>query len=269
MKDLRLDAEKFPIYNAIITVLLAIAVSAFPFSEVLSLSKTYSYYLDAAFRLICSSGFIYLAFTYGFGGLFKFKAKKIYALLPCYLVAVNNFPFIALLSGQAYVDITATEIIGYALFSLSVALFEEVVFRGIVFPLIYLKTKNYKHGLLYAILISSLIFGGVHLVNIFGGSDIGAVLLQMFYTFLMGCMCCVAFLVSQSVLVPFTLHFIFNFGGLFVQKLGGGNYFNTPTVIITIVLGVIVGVYVLILALKLKNDGFDRMINRENRRYDE
>lgn len=268
MKSLRADAESSPVSNILIVVLLAIGLAAFPTDYVTAhfgISKTAEFFITSFIKFAFCGIFIYLSFSYGFNGLLKPKIHKIYFVLPCVSVVVNNFPFVALLTGNAYINATITKIIGYSFYCCSIALFEEIAFRGIVLPLVYLKTKNNKNSVFLAVLISSLIFGGVHLVNLFSGSGVGRVLLQTCYTFLIGGMCGVVLCVTGSVFVPFLLHFIFDFCGMFVDMLGGGNIWNLPTVIITVILGVIVGIYVLILAFNLKNSDFEKLIenNRE------
>lgn len=264
MKSLRIDAEKSPISNIIIAVLLAIGLSSFPtvwiLSQFFEVSKTLSLYLSAITKIAFCVVFVYLIYSYDFNGLFRWKISKFYLVIPCFLVVINNFPFIAVITGEALITASTAKIIGYVLYSFSVALFEELAFRGLVFPLVYLKTKDKKKGLFIALVISSLIFGAVHIVNFFAGANIGGVLLQMCYSFLIGGMCSIALCITGGLIIPILLHFIFNFGGLFIETLGSGAIWNIPTIMITAILGVIVAIYMIIIALKLKEDNLKPLL---------
>lgn len=99
----------------------------------------------------------------------------------------------------------------------------------------------------------------MHLVNLLGGAGIGSVALQIGYSFLIGAMCAVALLITESLFVPISLHFIFNAGGLLVEELGAGDIVNLPTVILTLVIGVLVGTYILYAALKIGHEKFDKL----------
>ncbi len=75
-------------------------------------------------------------------------------------IANNNIPSNWLLSE-----------LGYFILSLTVGIFEEVLFRGIVLNSILRRTGKTRKGIWAAILISSLIFGIFHVSDyIFGGS---------------------------------------------------------------------------------------------------
>ena len=72
-------------------------------------------------------------------------------------------------------------------------------------------------------------------------------------------MCAVALLITESLFVPISLHFIFNAGGLLVEELGAGDIVNLPTVILTLVIGVLVGTYILYAALKIGHEKLDKL----------
>ncbi len=261
MKSLKNDAENSPVSNILIVILLAVGLAAFPTEYIAAnfgVSETAELYITAAVKFAFCGVMVYLSYSYGFNELLKPKTNKIYLVIPCFFVVINNFPFIAVFTKTAVITAGVADIIGHTLFCCSVALFEEIAFRGIVLPLVYLKMKTKKKAVFFSVLISSLIFGAAHLVNVFGGGGIGSVLIQTCYTFLIGGMCGFALCVTKSVFVPFLLHFLFNFCGTFIDVLGCGEIWNIPTVIIIVILGVIVGVYVLVILLKSKNENFEK-----------
>jgi membrane protease YdiL (CAAX protease family) len=65
-----------------------------------------------------------------------------------------------------------------ALFLMTHALFEEVVFRGLVMVAFVKVWGGTTRGLTRSVLVSSLIFAAMHLVNVLGGNPLPVVLLQ-------------------------------------------------------------------------------------------
>lgn len=151
------------------------------------------------------------------------------------LVSLNNGPWIGLLSGNAKVTGSAADILLLAGESLAVGLFEELAFRGLLFPVILEKFENRTFT---AAFVSSLIFAAVHLVNLAEGAP-GAVIMQVGYSFLIGGMCTVILLEWGSVWLCALLHGVYDFGGALIPRLGEGTVWDPATVTLTAVLGVI------------------------------
>jgi uncharacterized BrkB/YihY/UPF0761 family membrane protein len=77
------------------------------------------------------------------------------------------------------------------------------------------------------------------------GASVGATLLQVGYSFLVGAMCAVVLLLCGSVLPCILLHAVYDFGGLLIPTLGSGRIWNAPTVVLTAALSVAVTLYFL------------------------
>jgi membrane protease YdiL (CAAX protease family) len=73
-----------------------------------------------------------------------------------------------------------TQITFFALFAFAIGFAEEVIVRGIFLRIFLPK------GRLYAVLMSSLIFGLMHLGNLLIGADLGSTLTQVVYATLIG-----------------------------------------------------------------------------------
>lgn len=257
MKRLRQDAEKSPAVHIAIAVLIAVGLASFPVKETMSLlsveeTAANRYLFTAAVKAVSAGAMLYLVFAYGFEGALSPKIRRFYLALPCFLVAANNFPVVALATGEAAVTAPAGTIALYLVQTFFVAAFEEIAFRGVVFPLCGIALKKKKHALFWAAALSSALFGAAHLVNLLGGADVLSVLLQVGYSFLLGGMCAVSLLITKSLFVPAALHFIFNAGGLLVEELGAGSIVNPPTIAVTAVLGAAVFALMLHSALKAK-----------------
>ena len=196
-------------------------------------------------RLAGAAFFLPLAMP-GFSGYRLIGIKKPLAALDVAVVAasaavvVNNLPILGLLSGRAYITRGAGEIALFTLYAFSIGLFEEIAFRGVLFPVILERGRGTKKGIFIATVAGSALFGAVHLVNLFFGAGPGGVILQVGYSFLIGGMCSIVLLRTGCVWICVALHGTFDFAGYLVPKLGDGIIWDTATVILTAVLGVAV-----------------------------
>ena len=189
------------------------------------------------------------------GNVFKIRARglgrAILFTLPCWLIAINNFPFIAIITGEAHISASVAKIALYALQCLCVGLFEELAFRGCIFLFALDGHRKSTFDLFLAIVISSAIFGAVHLVNVFAGASIGSVILQIGYSFLIGGMCSVVLMKTGCIWHCVLIHAVYNFCGGVVPTLGAGEIWNAPTIVLTVIVSVAVAAYVAISLLKI------------------
>ncbi len=264
---IRKDAEKAPLVHMIIVTLFAVGLTMLPVHYLFGLFIKDSVSLEllsqSVIRIVLSVVGIVYIFKYGFQRLFKgyFGVLSLVMALPALLVAVNNAPIIALANGQMQVVATPSQTALYFLFCLSVGVFEEVIFRGIIFPLSLMATKKTKFNVFWAVALSSCVFAVVHVVNLFSGSSVGAVALQVGYTFLIGAMCAISLCITGNLFVCILLHTVYDLGGMLITaKIAVGYQWNTPTIIITAVLGIIVCGYMLFIALSSKPERVNRLI---------
>ncbi len=183
--------------------------------------------------------------------------------LPCWLIAINNFPIIPYFSGGVYIDADASSILFYALQCFFVGLFEELAFRGCVFTTVLQGRRKSRGDIFWSIVISSAIFGIVHLMNIFVGSSFVAVILQIGYSFLIGGMCSVVLMKCGSLWHCILLHAVYNFCGGVVPRFGGGTIWDTPTVILTVLVSVAVAIYVIISLIRIRPEDIGHMFNED------
>ncbi len=165
-------------------------------------------------------------------------------LLPCLLVAINNFQWSAFFGGKMHLlQKDAVDVLLFALCCLTTGLFEELVFRGILFCALAGAFKENKKGLLTAYVLSSVLFGLSHLLNGFSGST----LLQVGYSTLTGGLFAFCFLKTKNILCCALVHGVYNFCGLLydTQGLGSGVVFDLGTVLSMLIVGVLVGIFVL------------------------
>lgn len=170
------------------------------------------------------------------------SVKKLLFVIPALVIAVNNFPWVSLLAGDCSLDASFKDMAFYAIICLCVGLFEELAFRGCALMLLLKKRTATRLGVFMAIFWSSVLFGIVHIANIFISSP-GAVLLQIGYSALIGGLCCLVLLETGNIWICVFVHALYNFAGGVVPRLGTGTIWTGPEVALTAVLGVLVAVY--------------------------
>lgn len=189
----------------------------------------------------------------GYRYLLKPVSKKLPAgllwCIPCFLVILANFPFSALISGGAVLE--RTELIWLVLLKcISIGLMEEAFFRGLLQTIILERLRPGKYRIIIAILITSALFGLWHLLNLFYGAGIGATLMQVGYSFLIGAMLSVVLIKTENIWLCVILHALFNFGGTIVPDLGSGRFQDMWFWIFTAVAAVICAAHIVITLIK-------------------
>lgn len=241
MKDrIRSYFYSSPILSAISCALFAVALFSVP--SVFSFGESVGFALE----IVCRALVVFLAVVFAKICGFKLFAKsrigllRIFILFLGLLVCINNFPIIGLISGKVTFNSDA-KIVRYVLYCAAIAVAEEFVFRGLIMPLTGLGVREKPHAPFLTVLISSSVFALCHLFNIFS-AGVAPTLLQVGYTFLTGGLFGAAYLITENLIFPILLHFVFDIGGLMFSTpfgIASGNMWDTVTVIITAVLGII------------------------------
>ena len=89
-------------------------------------------------------------------------------------------------------------------------LFEEVLYRGLVFKILLRKTGHSKRGVIFACVISSVIFGVLHLVNVFAGASVLSTISQVVHATATGLFFAAVFLRTKKLWIPILLHGLLN-----------------------------------------------------------
>ncbi|MBP3376389.1 MAG: CPBP family intramembrane metalloprotease [Clostridia bacterium] len=169
--------------------------------------------------------------------------------LPAFAIAINNFPFSQVIKGEAAITgewLTAALLL---LECMCVGFFEETAFRGVVFLGLLRRNPESKVWAFVSIALSSVIFGVVHLINIFESSPI-AVLMQIGYSALIGAMCAVILMKTANIWLCVVIHGLFNFCGAVVPRCGEGEIWDAFTVILTVVVSLAVLAYMIVIFVK-------------------
>lgn len=186
--------------------------------------------------------------------VFSHRGKKTAGLLMlAFLVAVNNFPLISVLSGNAKIE-RPELIVLYAAESLSIGLFEELAFRAVLFPALLERMDKKNGSVFWVTFVSSAVFGLVHLFNLIEGAGFGATVMQVGYSFLIGGMCAILLLRTGCIWWCVLVHAIYDFCGGLLPTLGSGHWWDTPTVVLTAVLGVFTAFFMVRALLKIRRE---------------
>lgn len=136
--------------------------------------------------------------------------------------------------------------VGLILYSLSIGFCEEIMMRGLILNSFISKWGNTKKGIYKSVILSSLIFGVAHIVNLFYTSDLViATIAQMFYAISIGIFLAGIYLRSKNIWAVIFLHALFDFASYF------SSVFSTATegvVDITIANAIAVNILLLPLA---------------------
>ena len=206
-------------------------------------------------RLSICAFLIAFMMLHGYATTFKPKWRRVHLLwsIPCLFVAIANFPFVALLRGAAVIE--RVDLLWlFLLKCIATALLEEILFRALVLPFFMERFEKNKYRALVSVLISSALFALIHLVNLFFGAGVGETMLQVGYTFLIGCMLAVMMLKTENIWLCVIVHALFNVGGMIVTDLGSGPFQDTAFWILTAVFGLLCAVHI-ILSLKNQRTG--------------
>ena len=122
---------------------------------------------------------------------------------------VPGLPFIlltilVLLNPEAPFGLSFTATVGWIFVSIFVGIGEECVFRGILWRVLE------SYGIVFTALVTSTLFGAVHLVGFFADIPWQIVASQGVFAFGVGMMFAAIRLVSGSLLAPIVLHAVFD-----------------------------------------------------------
>ncbi len=186
--------------------------------------------------------------------------RSLLFILPPLAVVINNMPILSMLRGDAYLIHTGWQyLFWFAMECLSIGLFEELAFRGVVLLMLAEKRHASRRDLFLCIILSSAVFGLVHLTNLLTGSGFGAVIQQIGYSFLIGAMCSVVLYRTANLWLCVLLHAIYDFCGSLVPTLGAGTWWDAPTVVFTVLLALVVTVYMVVALWRTDPASLDRI----------
>ncbi len=238
-------------------------IASLAFLAVWVLNPSYSSDLVAAelwrsivYRGIASMVFVFALIYLEYRVFSAFRISHLAVFLPALLVAMNNFPILGTVNGTVWIE-RGDLIWLYVLDCLMIGLFEELAFRGVLLPFLLEKRRGEKSQILWTVVISSGVFGLIHLINLFEGAGVGATLLQVGYSFLIGGMCAIVLMKTGNLIYCILLHTVYDIGGRWMT-VAGGELWDMPTVILTVILALIVIAWMLVVFFRIDEEDAER-----------
>lgn len=238
-----------------IAFVYSLLTALFPFATIIKIFS-FSERFATAFVLLVRALFCVLPvifFKFYFSKLCKFENKSFFLMLVLFAICVNNFPFVSLFCGDITLESNVYLWCVHIADSIITATLEEIVFRGVIFVIILDIFSDKKYKFLSAIILQAVLFSLTHFVNLFAGTDVFYVLLQICYSFLMGVVFALSFALTKSILIPIILHTIYNFGGLLLDNgLLFGSLWAQPQFIFSLIIDLILGAIVVVYFIKIR-----------------
>ncbi|UQS87170.1 CPBP family intramembrane metalloprotease [Nicoliella spurrieriana] len=129
------------------------------------------------------------------------------------------------------------QLINAICFSIGPGIYEEYVFRGLILKALINRFRNANYwGIISAVIISSILFGGMHLINIIG-QPVLATILQVITAIIIGIFLAAICIRTKSIIPGMIIHIVSNF----VQSslISSSNWFEILYYGLVIVLSVI------------------------------
>lgn len=98
---------------------------------------------------------------------------------------------------------------------------EEIFFRGVILNLFLDSFSKTKGGILAAIILSSVIFGGMHIANIFSGVEVVSALVQAIQASLLGIIFAAVYVRTKNIWIGIIMHACIDFVGLMPSGIFG------------------------------------------------
>ena len=137
----------------------------------------------------------------------------------CIYEIIGQF-YIQSMSGDGQVQ-PAVQIFLFAVAMFLIGFNEELVFRGIILNLFLDKFGNSKKGIVTATVLSSVIFGAVHLTNIFSGVSVASALVQAIQAAVLGGLLAAIYLRSGNIWIVIVAHALTDFASMLSSGIYG------------------------------------------------
>ena len=118
--------------------------------------------------------------------------------------------FLAINLAEGYEFISLGNIVAIALLYIFVGVFEEFLLRGLSLNILIDKYGNNKKGIWTSVVLSSLLFGLIHFINLFTGASFEGVLIQVIAASFIGFYFSALYLRSGSVWTSAILHGLYD-----------------------------------------------------------
>ena len=143
---------------------------------------------------------------YGINSLKRLEPKNLLYFIPMIIISLVNLGF------GICINYSWQQILLISIAMLGVGFSKEILFRGFLMKAIM--NKNPK----VAILLPSIIFGIIHITNLFGGANIVMTILQVIYATFFALMCSMFFYKTNNIIPCMICHSITNITDVFLPN---------------------------------------------------
>ena len=236
---------RFRLSDLLLFALLFVFIAAFPV-DLIPIDLTYQILVRIGLRALLITYYIYIIYKYRIKIFGIANIKNLLLCLPFFIICGSNFVASSIVGGFAGPTMGALDLSLYIVYTLMIAVSEEIVFR------LFIHNNLLVSSSIKRIFASAGIFALMHLlnvVNVRAVSSLVTVLIQTVYTFGLGLLLGVMYEYSYSLIGCITLHFLFNLCNDTLYQYFGG-YTSTLCFYITAAItGVIVLAYATMITL--------------------
>lgn len=176
---------------------------------------------------------------YGLNSLKNLKHLRLLLYIPMLVIASVN------IWQGFHINDSATQMILISLSMICVGFLEELIFRS------FLMRALLHKGPIIAIVMSTLIFGFFHALNLIFGAELVPTLLQVVYSMAFGFMCCAFFYKTKNIIPCIICHALGNILDIFLPQNTSLTFQYVGCIVMTVI-SIGYGIY-LLLAKNLVN----------------
>lgn len=181
--------------------------------KTINYGKYTKYFISEAVVLICSLVVLTVRKKW-----YIFKNRKlsfIETLKRCLpIVILSLLVFITNIIGLIGEELNYFNLISLIFYTISIGLFEEIFFRGIIEEELLASYSENKKQIITSIVISGIIFGSIHLTNLFYGQDFLTTITQFIQTTSIGILFGTLYYLTRNIWALAFLHGFYDFSVL-------------------------------------------------------
>ncbi len=214
--------KKYPILFSLLLLLIIVIINRIPLNNFIADFGLNKFNSDAikiiTFNCIVIIGVIYILFSnkIPISYIDKIGLRNIIYYLPLIIYLLVFSGGLSNFLDYSFISSNYLKISLYSFKILTSAFLEEILFRGLILGLLLNKYNRTNNGILKSVVISGLLFGSIHIINLWTISDttFQGVLNQVYAASCLGIMYGAVYLKTRSIIILSILHFFSNFFAL-------------------------------------------------------
>lgn len=214
--------KKYPISFSLLLLLVIVVFNRIPLSNFIADFGLNKFNSDAIKIIILNCiviiGVIYILYSNRIPISFidKTGLKNIIYYLPLIIYLLVFSGGLSNFLDYNFISSNYLKISLYSFKILTSAFLEEILFRGLILGLLLFKYYKTNNGIIKSVVVSGLLFGGIHIINFWTISDttFQGVFNQVYAASCLGIMYGAVYIKTRSIIILSILHFLSNFFAL-------------------------------------------------------